>query len=44
MLDNGDGNYVYNENGVPLDNPYTLDDAYNMSKLQAFLSGLTPNN
>lgn len=40
MLDNGDGNYVYNENGVPLDNAISLDDAYNMAKLSTFLNGL----
>ena len=40
MLDNGDGSYVYNENGVPLDYPYTLDDAYNKQKLNTFLNGL----
>jgi len=40
MLDNGDGTYVYNENGVPLDYAYTLDDAYNKQKLNTFLNGL----
>ena len=38
--DNGDGTYVYNENGVPLDYSYTLDDAYNKQKLNTFLNGL----
>ena len=37
MLDNGDGTYTYNERGVPLDNAYSLDDAYNMAKLSSFL-------
>ena len=40
MLDNADGTYVYNENGVPLDYPYTLDDAYNKAKLSTFINGL----
>ena len=40
MLDNGEGNYIYNEGGVPLDNAYSLDDAYNMAKLSTFLKGL----
>ena len=43
MLDNGDGTYVYNENGVPLDYAYSLDDAYNMAKLSTFIKGLTNN-
>ena len=44
MLDNGDGNYVYNENGVPLDNPLSLVDAFNMQKLDTFLNGLNNGN
>lgn len=40
MLDNGDGTYVYNENGVPLDYPYSLDEAYNMANLSTFINAI----
>ena len=40
MLDNGEGNYVYNENGVPLDYAYALENAYNMGKLASFINEL----
>ena len=40
MLDNGDGNYAYNENGVPLDYACPLDDAYNMPNLSTFIKGV----
>ena len=40
MLDNGDGSYVYNENGVPLDYQYSLENAYDLAKLATFLGGL----
>ena len=41
MLENGENEYVYNENGVPLDYEYSLDNAYNLPKLVEFLGTLT---
>ncbi|GEM_PF-4636526 len=40
MLDKGKGTYVYNENGVPLDYAYALENAYNMGKLATFINEL----
>lgn len=40
MLDNKDGSYVYNENGVPLDYSLACSEAYNMPKLVNFINNL----
>ncbi len=44
MLDNFDGTYVYNENGVPLDNQLDLADGFNMAKLTTFINNLNSGN